>query len=369
MSILDSIDQPTLLLNRDVALDNIKRMTKKINRAGVRFRPHFKTHQSAEIGEWFRALGVNAITVSSVEMAEYFAAHGWKDILIAFSLNIRQIERVRKLAEKIKLSVLVENIEAIRALADLKNVKLEVWFKVDVGNHRTGLDWTQTDRIADLCMQITTHKNLKLRGLLTHSGNTYHCESANEVVQVFRQGVDRLNIMRQALAASGLDSLELSVGDTPGCSLCEDFSGIDELRPGNFIFYDAQQLQIGSCKAEEIAVAVACPVVALHPERGEVVIYGGAIHLSKDTLLIEDFPSYGLVVLPEGKGWGKPLENVIVRSLSQEHGILQFKNGYWPELNIGDFVFILPAHSCLTVQVLRRYLTLDGKVIQTLNQE
>jgi D-serine deaminase-like pyridoxal phosphate-dependent protein len=368
MSIFDSIDQPTLLLDSSVAYANLIRMYEKVDRAWVRFRPHFKTHQSAEIGEWFRALGVNAITVSSVEMAEYFAAYDWQDILIAFPLNIRQLDRIRSLAQKIKLSVLVENSEAVRALARLSDVKLDVWLKIDTGNHRTGLDWTQTEKIAALCKEIDACEYLRLSGLLTHSGNTYHCASKEEIVQAFRQGVEELNHLRQALAARGFDSLEISVGDTPGCTLCEDFTGIDELRPGNFIFYDVQQLQIGVCKPEDIAVAVACPVVALHPERNEVVIYGGAIHLSKDIVSVDGSQSYGLVALLEGEGWGKPLEHAIVRSLSQEHGVLQFKHEVWPELKIGDLVFILPAHSCLTVQVLRKYLTLDGKTIQTLNQ-
>ncbi len=79
------------------------------------------------------------------------------------------------------------------------------------------------------------------------------------------------------------DHLKLSVGDTPGCSLLPDFPGVDEIRPGNFVFYDAEQLEIGSCASNQIAVALACPIVARHPERNEVVLYGGAIHLSKES--------------------------------------------------------------------------------------
>lgn len=367
MTVFDSIDQPTLLLDRKLAIANLKKMAGKVSAAGVRFRPHFKTHQSAEIGEWFKPYGVEAITVSSVEMAEYFAAAGWKDILIAFSLNVRQMARIQTLAEQVKLSLLVENEAEVVALTALRGVQVEVWIKVDVGNHRTGIDWTQTEASAALARQVQAQKTLHLRGLLTHSGNTYHCENTAEVVRVFREGVTCMNELRQALAREGVAGLEVSVGDTPGCSLCEDFSGIDEQRPGNFIFYDAQQAAIGSCSAAQIAVAVACPVVALHPERSEVVIYGGAIHLSKDSLEVDGHVSYGLVALPAENGWTPPLANAIVRSLSQEHGVLQF-SGEFPPLKVGDLVLILPAHSCLTVQVMRRYLSLDGKVIETMNQ-
>jgi D-serine deaminase-like pyridoxal phosphate-dependent protein len=83
-----AIQKPTLLLSRQRAMANIEKMAQKALHSGVRFRPHFKTHQSAQVGEWFREFGVEAITVSSVEMALYFAQHGWRDITIAFPVNL-----------------------------------------------------------------------------------------------------------------------------------------------------------------------------------------------------------------------------------------------------------------------------------------
>ena len=41
------IETPTLLLNEAIARRNIERMANKARQNGVRFRPHFKTHQSA----------------------------------------------------------------------------------------------------------------------------------------------------------------------------------------------------------------------------------------------------------------------------------------------------------------------------------
>jgi D-serine deaminase-like pyridoxal phosphate-dependent protein len=366
MNIFETIDQPTLLLNEETARRNIQRMAEKIKKAGVSFRPHFKTHQSAEIGEWFRELGVKRITVSSVEMAEYFAANGWDDILIAFSLNIRQMARVAALAKKIHLGLLVENSEAVSALSETPDTPADLWVKIDVGAHRTGIDWQNSDRVAGLIKDIRRHPGLQLRGLLTHSGNTYHRSSTVEVVRIFREGVDRMNSLKGALVKQGISQIEISVGDTPGCTLCSDLSGIDELRPGNFVFFDAQQYQAGVCSADQIAVALACPVVALHPERNEVVIYGGAVHLSKDMVEVNNEQSYGLVALAEGKAWGAPVEGAVVRSLSQEHGVIRFTKGVPVNLKIGDLIFILPAHSCLTVQLMKKYLTLSGKVIHTM---
>lgn len=367
MSLLDTIDQPTLLIDEKIARCNIDRMAARAKNNAVVFRPHFKTHQSVEVGEWFRDYGVMKITVSSVEMAEYFAQYGWQDITIAFSLNIRQLSRIQVLARKVHLGVLVENPEEVESLAGLTECSMDVWLKVDVGNHRTGLDWQDEVAVSTLCQKISQAPALRLKGLLTHSGHTYKAASKNDVCAIFREGIDRLNALRKRLELQGITGLQISVGDTPGCTLCEDWSGADEVRPGNFVYYDAQQYVAGVCQFEDIAAAVACPVVAKHPSRGEVILYGGAIHLSKDFQMMGGGKSYGLACLQEGDRWGEPIPGAVVKALSQEHGVVEVPGVAFEKIKVGDLLFIIPAHSCLTVQVLRRGLTLDGRVISTLN--
>lgn len=368
MSFLDTIDQPTLLIDENVTRQNIHRMIERANANQAAFRPHFKTHQSAQVGEWFREMGVNRITTSSVEMAEYFAACGWMDILIAFSLNPRQAPRINALAEKIHLEVLVENDEALDAIARSVSAHLSVWVKIDVGNGRTGLDWQDVVGVANLCRRVTQNPMLTLAGLLTHSGHTYHAADPDDAARIFREGIDRLAHLRERLKEAGINGLRLSVGDTPGCSICEDWSGADEVRPGNFVFYDAMQALAGVCTYSEVSMALACPVVAKHSERREVVIYGGAIHLSKDSVQLDGKTSYGLPVLQRGDRWAQPIPGARVDRLSQEHGILHVPGGEYDRISVGELVFILPAHSCLTVQVMGEYFTLKGEKIKTLNR-
>ena len=69
-------------------------MAAKAKNNNIIFRPHFKTHQSKKVGEWFREEGVDKITVSSVSMAKYFIEHNWKDITIAFPFNILEIDDI-----------------------------------------------------------------------------------------------------------------------------------------------------------------------------------------------------------------------------------------------------------------------------------
>lgn len=87
MSWTEEIEKPTLILDSAICRANIQRMAERAQRNHVAFRPHCKTHQSSVIGEWFREMGVDKITVSSVEMATYFAENGWKDIIIAFTVR------------------------------------------------------------------------------------------------------------------------------------------------------------------------------------------------------------------------------------------------------------------------------------------
>ena len=115
---MKTILKPTLLLDKVRVIRNIERMVEKANTNHVRFRPHFKTHQSAIIGDWFRARGVESITVSSLDMAWYFAQCGWKDILVAFPVNILEIDKINALAADIHLHLLVESPETVQFLEE-----------------------------------------------------------------------------------------------------------------------------------------------------------------------------------------------------------------------------------------------------------
>jgi D-serine deaminase-like pyridoxal phosphate-dependent protein len=361
------IVKPTLVLDEAAAMLNIHRMAGKARQQKLRFRPHFKTHQSAEIGEWFRQVGVTAITTSSIDMALYFADHGWEDILIAFPANLRQSAALCELAERVKLSLLIENREAAQHLEQMLPVPVDAWIKIDAGAGRTGLAWADTAAISELASELYPLRKVRLRGLLTHAGHTYAAASRSKICEIYHESIEHMQAARTVLERAEYPPVELSVGDTPGCTICTDLGKVDEIRPGNFIFYDAQQLALGVCQPEDIAVALACPVVAKHPERSEVVVYGGAIHLSKDYLMLGETRSYGLVALPEGDRWGKPLDGAFVRGLSQEHGMIRMAPADFERVQVGDLVFVLPAHSCLAVTLMKTYRTLSGREIETFN--
>lgn len=361
------IKRPSIILDEEKAFSNIRKMADKAKKSRVRFRPHFKTHQSASIGEFFRKEGVTAITVSSIRMALYFARNGWDDITIAFPVNILEIEEINDLAEKMTLGLLVESEETVLFLDRHLKSSVNAWIKVDAGYRRTGIPAERPGSVVALANAIHASDRLSLKGVLSHSGHSYHATSVEALKAVYQDSVEKLDHVRDILERKGFSGVEISIGDTPTCSIVEDFSDVDEIRPGNFIFYDVMQMLIGSCRWDEIAVTVACPVVAKHEERNEIVIYGGAVHLSKEFGVLPDGTKiFGYVASRTENGWGPIMDNTYVSALSQEHGIVKTDGAFFDQIRIGDLLYILPVHSCLTVNLLKEYRTVDGRLIKTL---
>ncbi len=152
--------------------------------------------------------------------------------------------------------------------------------------------------------------------------------------------------------------------------MVEDLSAVEEIRPGNFVYFDWMQVIIGSCKVEDVAVALACPVVTKNASRNQIVVYGGGVHLSKDfTVDGKGRTSFGAVCLPTETGWSAPFEDTYVSSLSQEHGVLTVAPADFDRIQIGELVCILPAHSCMTADLMKTVVTLSGEEIPMLHLE
>ena len=359
-----NIKQPTLIPDQQICKANLLRMANKAKKSNTLFRPHFKTHQSAEIGEWFRKEGVSKITASSVKMAEYFAEHGWKDIFIAFPVNINEIENINSLARKVKLHLSVESGFTAKFLTGHLEYKTGVYIKIDTGYHRTGIEADNPGKISAIVEILGKENTTQFTGFYTHAGHTYNAKSKNEILEIFNRSNENLiNLKKQFVRE--FPEMIISTGDTPSCSVAENFHGIDEIRPGNFIFYDLMQFKLGSCKLKDIAVSVACPVVAKHKTRNEIVIYGGAVHLSKEYIIENDGTViYGYIAFyKKNREWGKPLEGTYIKNLSQEHGIIKTIPEIFNKINIGDFLAIIPIHSCLTANLHDEYFSTSNMFI------
>lgn len=360
-----SLSEPVLLIDETRARRNIERMSDRAHQAGMRLRPHFKTHQSHAIGRWFREAGVSQITVSSLRMAEYFADDGWADITLAFPFHPGMHDRIEALAQRIRIAITVADACALDGVRF--STPLPAWIKLDVGAHRTGFDPGDPTGLMSVASALAAREDLRLIGLLAHAGQSYKARGEAEIREVHARS---LGLMQRAAASLAPEAgrLEISLGDTPTCSRADDFAGVDEIRPGNFVFHDLSQWQIGACPIEDIAVAMACPVASCHPERGQIVVHGGAVHFSREAMAFEGGQIFGLGLDPTTSGWGGLRSDLRLRSLSQEHGVVEAPRKLVERTRPGNVLLFAPVHSCLTADAMQGYRGLDGSLITAMGK-
>lgn len=369
MSLLDQIIEPTLLVDKEIAMRNLRRMAAVADQHGLIYRPHFKTHQSAEVGDWHRELGIKRITVSSFRMATYFARHGWEDITVAFPVNVREISRINALAQKVNLQIVAESVETLQTLAEELKAPVTVMLKTDTGYHRTGIAASDFLRIDAIIAAVEESKMLSFGGFLAHAGHSYDVHGKEAVMAIHEQALAALQGLEDRYREQ-YPNMIISLGDTPTMSHAETFGPVNEIRPGNLIFYDLAQAAIGSCEYSQIAVCMACPVVALHHDRSEIVLYGGSVHFSKDSYQAEQGTVYGLPVWLRADGtWSEPIAGSYVKKLSQEHGIISASADLLEAVGPGDLLGILPVHSCLTADAVGRMLRRDGGWIDMMSKK
>ncbi|MCR9132066.1 MAG: alanine racemase [bacterium] len=332
---------------------NIKKMVSKAVQNGLEFRPHFKTHQSKQVGQLFKEHGVKGITVSSVYMADYFSSHGWDDITIAFPASVLFAPLYNELLQNCSLTLLLTDSEVAKKLDSKLNSPLSVYIEIDPGYGRSGIAFDDFNAIKELKSTIESCKNLTYEGFYTHCGHTYKCRSKDAVKSLVEPILTSLGNSKQTFGG------KICFGDTPSCSILQHFDGIDQISPGNFVFYDWMQFNIGSCNPEEIAVSMHCEVVAKYEQRNEVLIHGGAVHFSKDFILNNNNePNYGVLVDD-----CKSNSPSYIKSLSQEHGIVSCSKSTIEQISVGDVLEFYPIHSCLTANLMREYVTKAGEVI------
>ncbi len=334
-------------------------MRQKAQRSGTAFRPHVKTHKTIEGARLQHGGGWGPITVSTLAEAELFAKHGFRDITYAVPIAPDKLPRAAALAQRLeRLNVLIDSEAALRAIEEFHrahDTTFDVFLKVDCGYHRAGVDPADPDS-ARLAMAIAESPAVHFQGLLTHAGHSYHARDLEELRRIAAEEATCLTRFR-ALLGEELGEVTRSVGSTPTLSVIDDFSGADEVRPGNYVFYDAFQAAIGACTMEDVAVSVLATVIGSYPERRTAIVDAGALALSKDLGPDHLDPHFGYGVVCD-----LALQPIAARlvAVSQEHGKIETT----AHLPVGARLRIVPNHSCLTAAMYDQYHVIeDGRVV------
>jgi D-serine deaminase-like pyridoxal phosphate-dependent protein len=355
VALMLNVSTPALLLDRQIVHRNCTHMLAKARRSGVGFRPHVKTHKTVEVGRMQHGGAVGPITVSTLAEAESFARDGFRDITYAVPIAPEKLGRVASLAARIeRLSILVDSedaLSAIRTFATANNVLFDVFLKVDCGYHRAGVDPESPDSVR-LAMRLARSEAVRFQGLLTHAGHSYDARNLEEIRRIAAEEAGCLTRLRALLASEGIPEARRSIGSTPTASVVDRFE-CDEVRPGNYVFFDAFQAAMGSCALSDCAVSVLTTVVGSYPERSSLIIDAGALALSKDLGAHHIDPHRGYGVVCDLDLHPLPMK---IAALSQEHGKISASR----PLPVGTRLRIIPNHSCLTAAMYDAYQVVDG---------
>ncbi len=363
---LSTQSTPALLLDIGILKRNVATMATRARRLGVSLRPHIKTHKCLEVARLQLEGGAQGITVSTLTEGEIFAGGGFDNITYAVPLEPGKIQRALALARQINLGITVDDpalVEMLDRAAGVERQRVKTWLKVDCGYHRAGVDPASVYALR-LAQAIAGAQHLDFAGLLTHAGHAYKASAVSEILAIADE--ERLILTRFAeqLRTTGIQVPVLSVGSTPTMAVSSDLEGIDEARPGNYVFHDRTQLALGSCKVEDCALTVMATVISHQPDRNQVVIDAGALALSQDPgpAHLDSSPNFGAIVSDRENMSLYTSFHVV--SMSQEHGIIKGKSAAdVGSLAVGCRVIILPNHSCLAVAQFDEYVVVKGEQV------
>ncbi|HLJ67474.1 MAG TPA: alanine racemase [Chloroflexota bacterium] len=312
---------------------NIAAMQARAEAAGAALRPHAKTHKSLRVARRQIAAGAVGLTVATLREAEYFAAGGIDDLLLAHPpAGAVKLDRLSRLAIRVpRLAVAVDDVEIAAALP----AQVEILWETDVGYGRLGTQAgaATVDAVRRLVDRIGPER---FRGLLTHAGHAYAAPERERRLAIAGEEVAALVRSAEALSEDGIEVREISVGSTPTAAFAGEVRGMTELRPGTYVYGDANQVRLGTHPLGDCALAVVATIVS-RPDTHRAVVDAGSKALAADS--------------PNAAGFGIVLDHPdwTIARLSEEHGWITSESPIRP--SVGDRVAIIPAHVCTTVNL------------------
>lgn len=330
------LDTPAVVVDLAVVERNIRRVQSICDKAGIKNRPHIKTHKSVELAQLQLKYGAAGITCQKLGEAEVMAAAGIDDILISYNvLGAAKHARLADLHRRISLTVCCDNTIVAKHLSGAVSATgkpLNVLVECDTGRHRCGVLSPQA--AASLAVGIDRLPGLHFSGLLLYPPN-----------DAWREATEFVAKTRQLCSEAGLDIATVSAGGTPNLACAGRFSET-EFRSGTSIFNDRQMLGLDAAEPADCALFVHATVIS-HPEEGRIMLDSGSKTLTSD---LAGFDDYGLLVdYPAAR----------LMRFAEEHGFVDVSDCRTVP-KIGEIVRILPNHVCPVVNLFDQVKLADG---------
>jgi len=327
------VETPVPVVDLAVVDDNIARLQRACDAAGVRNWPHIKTHKSIAMARRQIDAGAAGLTCQKLGEAEIMADAGFGDILISYNiLGETKLARLAALARRVRLTVSCDSAMVAeglsRAMID-STVPLAVLIECDTGRGRCGV--AGATQAVDLARRIDALPGIAFAGLLLYP--------PNGPVDDTRTLVDDI---REGCSVHGLDVCAVSSGGTPNF---DRIGKADEThyRSGTSIYNDRQMLAAGVAKPQDCALMVHATVIS-NAVNGRVTVDAGSKVLTSD---LGGLSGYGMLVdYPHAR----------LFQLAEEHGFVDISE--CPRAPaLGEIVRILPNHVCPVSNLFDRIVT------------
>ena len=322
---------------------NAETMRSRADALGCTLRPHVKTVKTAEGAAIATGGTKRGVVCSTLAEASFLAEHGFDDIIYAVPLTADKLPDVHLLNSELDaFHVMVDHQEHVSALTAASSGSssrpLSVYVMVDCGYHRDGVDPEDPASI-ELVRQLVESPQTRFAGLYTHGGHSYDTNGDGEALAAVAAAERDVTVrFAQAVRAAGIDVPSVGVGSTPTCSVppADGLDGVDEMHPGNFLYYDVTQVRLGACTVGDIAVRILTRVVGHYPKSNTLLIDCGWTGASAQGA------AHGYGLFPKHP-------ELTILNLKQECGEVSSSDGApldYTRYPIGSVLELAPWHSC-----------------------
>jgi D-serine deaminase-like pyridoxal phosphate-dependent protein len=337
---ISELETPAVVVDLDVMERNLSRMAEYCRKHELLLRPHTKSHKTPALAKRQIASGATGITVAKIGEAEVMLDAGITDLLVAYPIvGPEKAKRLAVLAERASITVSLDSEEAaagISAAVSDHGTKVGILVELDVGFHRCGL--TSEAAAVQLARNISSLPGLEFKGLMFFPG---HFGVGPEQRAALRMEVNGfLDRVFEAFAREGLPLSIVSGGSTPTAYESAQFHGVNEVRPGMYIFNDRNTAAISAAAWDDCALSVLVTVVSTSVP-GRAIVDGGSKTFSSDRYQAGDGSGFGLV---------KEDHAAEIERLTEEHGHLNITRSD-RSYRIGERLSVIPNHVCTTVNM------------------
>ena len=356
---LSDLETPAVVVDLDVMERNLSRMAEYAESTNLRLRPHTKSHKIPELAKMQLEHGAQGITVAKIGEAEVMLDTGFTDMLIAYPIVSQgKAEKLANLATRADITVALDSINAARVISQEvrpKHADVGVLVELDVGFRRCGI--ADEDELLSVVQRVVDLPGLEFKGLMFFPGNFQVPEKERAELRV---GVNEfLERAVSKIEAAGIAVPVVSGGSTPTARECHLFFGVNEIRPGMYIFNDRNMVGVGIAEVEDCALSVVTTVVSTSVS-GRAIVDAGSKTFSSDRHLAGDGKGFGLVKTDFGLDDFAELDQ-----LSEEHGHLNISNSPH-HYRVGESVCIIPNHVCSTVNMHNQIYGIRGERVETM---